>query len=128
MEKCEIHIGQLIKKVVREKNIRDIDFADLIKKSRQNVYDLYKRNDVEVKLLLTISKALDYDFFQHFSVSKQDDKIKVFTEEENKKDSISILQVEYKQQISILTQTVLSQQQTIDYLCKKIQVDTVAGA
>jgi DNA-binding Xre family transcriptional regulator len=59
----EIHIGQLIKKVVRENNIKDSDFAKKIGKSRQNIYDLYKRNDVEVKLLLTICYALNYDFF-----------------------------------------------------------------
>ena len=67
MNEKEIHIGQLIKKIVRESNIKDIDFAKRIGKSKQNIYDLYKRSDVEVKLLLTISRALEYDFFQHFS-------------------------------------------------------------
>jgi transcriptional regulator with XRE-family HTH domain len=73
MKGNEIHIGELIKNIVREGNIKDADFAKKIGKSRQNVYDLYKRNDVEVKLLLTISRALDYDFFQHFRTTPTED-------------------------------------------------------
>ena len=69
----EIHIGQLIKSIVRERKIKDVDFAEKIGRSRQNVYDLYKRNDVEVKLLLTAGQVLDYDFFQHFRVKKLDE-------------------------------------------------------
>ena len=67
----EIHIGQLIKKIVRENNIKDVEVARRIGKSKQNVYDLYKRNDVEVKLLLTLSQALNYDFFQHLVKQKK---------------------------------------------------------
>jgi hypothetical protein len=70
MESSKIHIGQSIKKIVRESNIKDVVFAKNIGKSRQNVYDLYKRNDVEVKLLHTISQVLNYDFFQFFRIGK----------------------------------------------------------
>ena len=66
MDKTKIHIGKLIKSIVRERMLKDIEFAEKIQKSRQTVYDLYKRDNVDVKLLLTISKALDYDFFKHF--------------------------------------------------------------
>jgi hypothetical protein len=72
MNDNEIHIGQLIKKVVRMQGIKDVAFAQKIGKSRQNVYDLYNRFDVEVKLLLTISRALDYDFFQHFRLKNDE--------------------------------------------------------
>ena len=67
MTENEIHIGELIKSIVREKNIRDVDFAEKLGQSRQNVYDLYKRTDIGVKQLLTIGKTLDYDFFRHFT-------------------------------------------------------------
>jgi hypothetical protein len=73
MKMNEIHIGELIKHVVRDSNMKDVDFAKMIGKSRQNVYDLYKRSDVEVKLLLTISRSLNYDFFQHFRIAPLDD-------------------------------------------------------
>jgi hypothetical protein len=73
MESSKIHIGQLIKKVVRESNIKDAAFAKGIGKSRQNVYDLYKRSDMEVKLLHTISQALNYDFFQFFRIGRNEE-------------------------------------------------------
>ncbi len=60
----KIHIGELVKSVVRQSNIRDVDFAKKIGKSRQNVYDMYKRTDFEVKLLLTCSIALNHNFFE----------------------------------------------------------------
>lgn len=66
MEQNEVDIGKLIQKVVRDTGMRDAQFAKLIGKTRQNVYDLYQRSNIDVKFLLTISKVLDYDFFQHF--------------------------------------------------------------
>ena len=66
MDRSKIHIGKLVKSVVKSHELKDVDFANLINKTRQNVYDLYKRDTVDVKLLLTISEALDYDFFKHF--------------------------------------------------------------
>jgi predicted transcriptional regulator len=91
MSAKEIHIGQLIKKVVRESNIKDVDFAKKISKSKQNVYDLYKRNDVEVKLLLTVSQALDYDFFQHFSKREKQQETEVSVQLKVKSENLDEL-------------------------------------
>jgi hypothetical protein len=66
MNTLDVHIGKLVKSVVRASNLKDSEFANRISKTRQNVYDLYKRDSVDVKFLLTISEALDYDFFKHF--------------------------------------------------------------
>jgi DNA-binding Xre family transcriptional regulator len=71
MKQNNIHIGELIKKVVKQNNIKDAELAKKWGRSRQNVYDLYKRNDVEVKTLLTICEIVGYDFFQHFSVNRE---------------------------------------------------------
>lgn len=60
----EIHIGQMVKVVVRQKGIKDVEFAKLIHRSKQNVYDMYKRMDMEVKLLLTCSIVLEHNFFE----------------------------------------------------------------
>lgn len=67
----ELHIGKLIKDIVREKGIKDVDFAKLIHRSKQNVYDMYKRSDMEVKLLLTCSEVLDHNFFEDIYPSKK---------------------------------------------------------
>ena len=66
MISSKIHIGELVKSVVKERKLKDSEFAKMIGKTRQNVYDLYKRDSVDVKFLLTISEALDHDFFTYF--------------------------------------------------------------
>ena len=64
MKKSDIHIGQLIKTVVDNSGMRSADLARKIGKSRQNVQDMYKRSDMEVKLLLTVSIATEHNFFE----------------------------------------------------------------
>jgi len=59
----KIHIGKLIQAFVRENSINSAELARKIGKTRQNVYDLYKRDDIEVKLLLTLSEVLNHNFF-----------------------------------------------------------------
>ena len=64
MNRKKIHIGKLIQTFVKENHINSAQLARSIGKTRQNIYDLYKRDDVEVKLLLSISEALRHNFFE----------------------------------------------------------------
>ena len=64
MKGKDIHIGKLIQSFVKENHINSAQLARDICKTRQNIYDLYKRDDVEVKLLLAISEALNHNFFE----------------------------------------------------------------
>ena len=64
MDRKNIHIGNLIQSFVKENHINSAQLARDIRKTRQNIYDLYKRDDVEVKLLLSISEALKHNFFE----------------------------------------------------------------
>jgi len=57
-----IHLGKLIQTFVKENNINSAELARKVGKTRQNIYDLYKRDDIEVKLFLTISEALQHNF------------------------------------------------------------------
>ena len=75
MKQENLHIGKMIKSFVREKPINDVDFAKMIGKSRQNIYDLYNRNDVNVKLLLTISEVLQHNFFKDIYHDKSHDDV-----------------------------------------------------
>ena len=60
----KIHLGKLIQSFVKENNINSADLARKIGKTRQNMYDLYKREDIEVKLFLTISEVLKHNFIE----------------------------------------------------------------
>ena len=71
----KIHLGKLIQTFVRENNINSAELARKIGKTRQNIYDLYKREDIEVKLFLTISEVLNHDFFADVCPQKKNDDI-----------------------------------------------------
>jgi len=58
-------IGQLIKERVEALNVEVTAFAKAINKERSNVYDIYKRDSIDTKLLKKIGQVLKYDFFQH---------------------------------------------------------------
>ncbi len=67
----KVHLGKLIQEFVKENNINSADLARKIGKTRQNVYDLYKRDDIEVKLFLSISEVLQHDFINELCPSMQ---------------------------------------------------------
>jgi hypothetical protein len=64
MDGKKIHIGRLVQTFVRENHINSAELARKVGKTKQNIYDFYKRDDVEVKLLLAISEALHHNFFE----------------------------------------------------------------
>ena len=68
----KIHLGKLIQTFVKENNINSAELARKIGKTRQNLYDLYKRDDIEVKLFLTLSDVLDHDFLEDIYSRKKD--------------------------------------------------------
>ena len=71
MKDEKIHIGALVKQFVKENNINASELARELGKTRQNLYDLYKRDDVGVKELLPISKVLNHDFLLDIRKDKQ---------------------------------------------------------
>ncbi len=64
MKNNKINIGEEIKKVAKAKFSRDVDFAEKMGKTRQNIYDLYKRETIDVNTLLEICHILSYNFFE----------------------------------------------------------------
>ena len=69
----EIHLGKLIRTFVKENNINSAELARKVGKTRQNIYDLYKRDDMEVKLFLAISDALQHNFIEDLHLSNKKD-------------------------------------------------------
>ena len=59
----EKKIGQLIKEEVERQGLTPNQFAGLICKSRQNLYDIYKRDNFDMELLIRISYVLHRNFF-----------------------------------------------------------------
>jgi hypothetical protein len=66
-----IHLGKLVQTFVKNNNINSADLARKVGKTRQNIYDLYKRDDIEVKLFLTISDVLQHNFLDEIRPPNQ---------------------------------------------------------
>jgi len=62
-----LHLGQEIRKVLKKRKIKVVDFARTINTDRNNVYDIYRRKSIDTDLLIKISDALNHDFFADIS-------------------------------------------------------------
>lgn len=62
----KIHIGEKIKEIFEARGMKISEFANRINTVRQNVYKIFKKNDINTELLLKISRVLEYDFFRHY--------------------------------------------------------------
>ena len=63
----EIHIGEIIKHVMKEQGRSPSWLAKQLGCERANVYDIYKRQYIDTHLLQKVSIILNYDFFQVYS-------------------------------------------------------------
>jgi hypothetical protein len=63
----KVHIGKKIKEVWRESRLKGTEFAALINRDRQVIYDIFKRESIDTDLLKQISKVLKHDFFRYYS-------------------------------------------------------------
>lgn len=98
---ASVHIGQKVQEVFEQKNMKLSDFADQLGTVRQNVYRIFKKNDLDTGLLTKISEVLSHNFFQYYC-------------QEGEQDSLQDLQVES------LTEELGLAKKEIDYLKKII--------
>lgn len=59
----ELHIGEEIKRVLKEKGKKSKWLAEQIHTSPRNLYDLLTRDEISTSQLAEISRELEYDFF-----------------------------------------------------------------
>ena len=71
-----IHIGKLIEEELRKQERTPSWLARKINCDRTNVYDIYKRKDIDTGLLKRISHALNHDFFADISNSMANETVK----------------------------------------------------
>ena len=58
-----IHIGEIIKNLVKSKGISVTEFADKINYSRRNVYEIFDKKTIDTGLLIKISTLLGKNLF-----------------------------------------------------------------
>lgn len=66
-----IHIGEIIKNLVKKKGISVTDFADKINYSRRNVYEIFDKKSIDTELLVKIGKILEQNLFLNY-ISEKD--------------------------------------------------------
>ncbi len=66
-----IHIGKRIKKVVKERGMTVVDFARAMPCSRENVYKIFRKDNIDIKQLAHICQVLSHDFFLELSECSQ---------------------------------------------------------
>ena len=61
-----VEIGEKIKAVFDQRQMKLTDFADELGTVRQNVYRIFKKRHLDTGLLLKISQVLNHNFFQYY--------------------------------------------------------------
>ena len=62
-----IHIGSLIRERLKQDGRKVTWLADEISCTRPHLYKIFAKANVDCELLMRISIALDFDFFQYYS-------------------------------------------------------------
>jgi transcriptional regulator with XRE-family HTH domain len=62
-----MNLGKHIQEVMRSQGMSASELAKLIPCERTNVYNIFKRKSLDARLLMRISKVLNYDFFIELS-------------------------------------------------------------
>lgn len=68
--KNDIHIGTIIRKIIKQRRIKITDFSRNIGYSRRTVYEIFNKKSLDIKLLQKISQELNVDLLAYF---KEDD-------------------------------------------------------
>ena len=66
-----VHIGREIQKQVLGKGMTVVAFARSIPTSRENVYRIFRKNNIDIKMLQRICTVLEHDFFKDISDSER---------------------------------------------------------
>ncbi|MGZ4033916.1 MAG: helix-turn-helix domain-containing protein [Bacteroidia bacterium] len=64
---AQVHIGKKIKEVFKQSGLKGTEFASLINRDRQVIYNIFKRDTIDTGDLQKISKVLEHDFFSYYS-------------------------------------------------------------
>ena len=71
MEKCNIYIVELIKKIMLEQQVIKAELARRLKVKPQSVDYMLTRKSVDTDTLYNVSRALNYDFALLYSIHKE---------------------------------------------------------
>ena len=71
----KVHAGEKVKEYFEASGMSVTEFARRVNCHRQNVYDIFKRQNIDLSLLQRISKVLEHDFVTELYGTRQTSKI-----------------------------------------------------
>lgn len=71
----KVHAGEKVKRYFEASGMSVSEFARRLNCHRQNVYDIFRREVIDVGLLQRISKVLEHDFVTELYGTRQTSKI-----------------------------------------------------
>jgi transcriptional regulator with XRE-family HTH domain len=71
----KVHAGEKVKKYFEASGMSVSEFARRLNCHRQNVYDIFKRQNIDLSLLQRISRVLEHDFVTELYGSKNNARI-----------------------------------------------------
>jgi transcriptional regulator with XRE-family HTH domain len=86
-----INMGQMIKKVLKERGISISDFAKAIHCSRTNVYGIFKRQSIDIERLKQIANVLELDVADFIVLKRRESNKRVVIVEINEEDLEQLL-------------------------------------
>jgi transcriptional regulator with XRE-family HTH domain len=76
----DIHIGELIKNIVKQNRLTDDDFAKKINLSRTAIRNIYLKPHINTEQLALVSSILGHDFFRYYLEDPNEDSMQEFNE------------------------------------------------
>lgn len=74
VEEMNLHVGQMIKEEVERQERPITWFARKLSCSRNNVYNIFARENIDLVLLIRISRILNVNFLERISQHLDDDR------------------------------------------------------
>jgi transcriptional regulator with XRE-family HTH domain len=90
-----VNIGEKIKQRAKELRMGPTELGELLNTSKQNIYSIYKRKNLDAETLRKLSVALKCDFFDYFTPTKLPETFSDITEKYTPEKSKVVAYSEY---------------------------------
>jgi transcriptional regulator with XRE-family HTH domain len=86
MLRKDIHIGSIIQKILKKRQMKIVSFASELGCDRTRIYSIFQNKSIDVDLLVRISKILNYNFLlEYFENDKPHKDYIIIAEVDNSK-------------------------------------------
>ena len=106
----QFHLGKKIREYAKLKGIKHTELAQRIITSKQNIQNIYRRESIDILLLVKICNVLEYNFFTDYLAKLDFD-----------------VEKEIKEVLNVLKQSLQEKNKEIEYLKEIIELQKKLG-